>query len=103
MVAKLTLLLSAFVAVQLGSAAWAGDYNMTSSCEMRNGNLQCSSYDSFGSGGQGGRRLSKQETAEIEARSRRWEEYCQPKLHVGEYGVGRYSYAHPGCEYGRYE
>lgn len=96
--------LSIFLASQLASVAWAGDYNMSSSCEMRNGNLQCSSYDSYGSGSRGGgRRLTKQEIAEIEFRAQRWEEFCKPKLHIGEYGVGRYSYAHPGCEFGRYE
>jgi len=98
-------LLSIGVVGCLVSTASAGDYNMSSSCEMRNGNFQCSSYDSYSSGGRSGgwRRLTKEEIVEIEARAHKWQEFCQPQLRIGEYGVGRYSYAHAGCEFGRFE
>lgn len=33
----------------------------------------------------------------------KWVEFCKPTIHTDALGVGRYSYAHPGCEYGRTE
>lgn len=34
-------------------------------------------------------------------RIHRWEVYCQPTAHVDNFGVTRFSYAHPGCEFGK--
>ena len=36
-------------------------------------------------------------------RERLWVAYCQPALRQDRYGVSRYSYAKPGCEFGRYQ
>jgi hypothetical protein len=41
------------------------------------------------------------EQAEIEERDRVWRVRCQPVVRHDSFGVGRYSYASHGCEYGR--
>ena len=35
-------------------------------------------------------------------RERRWEQHCRPQIAVDRYGVPRYLYAAPGCEFGAY-
>jgi len=44
-----------------------------------------------------------QEQAESKAREQRWLATCRPVVHQDEYGVMRYVYAAPGCEFGRYQ
>jgi hypothetical protein len=44
-----------------------------------------------------------QEQAESKARERRWLARCRPVVRQDVYGVLRYVYAAPGCEFGRYE
>jgi hypothetical protein len=44
---------------------------------------------------------SAEDRAAAEARDRRWAERCQPVIRQDRYGVPRYSYSAPGCEYGR--
>lgn len=36
-------------------------------------------------------------------RDRRWVARCRPVLRQDEFGVQRYHYAAPGCEFGKYE
>ena len=33
---------------------------------------------------------------------RRWEQHCRPQIALDHYGVARYLYAAPGCEFGAY-
>jgi hypothetical protein len=47
--------------------------------------------------------VSEQETAEIKARDKAWETLCRPEIRQDRFGVPRYIYAAPGCEYGRVE
>jgi hypothetical protein len=35
-------------------------------------------------------------------RERRWEQHCRPQIAPDRYGVPRYLYAAPGCEFGAY-
>jgi hypothetical protein len=35
-------------------------------------------------------------------RERRWEQHCRPQIALDRYGVPRYLYAAPGCEFGAY-
>jgi hypothetical protein len=44
---------------------------------------------------------SPEETAAAEARDRRWSERCSPVISQDRYGMPRYTYRAPGCEYGR--
>ncbi len=44
---------------------------------------------------------TEQELAEARERERIWTERCRPVIHQDSYGVPRYSYAAPGCEFGR--
>lgn len=34
-------------------------------------------------------------------RERVWEDRCEPGITIDRYGVSRYRYLHPGCEFGR--
>jgi hypothetical protein len=43
------------------------------------------------------------ENREAENRERLWRAHCKPVLRTDRYGVDRYSYAAPGCEFGKYE
>jgi hypothetical protein len=43
---------------------------------------------------------SEAERAAAEARDRRWVTRCRPTIRQDRYGMPRYSYAAPGCEYG---
>lgn len=42
-----------------------------------------------------------EERAAAEERDRRWAERCRPVIRPDRYGMPRYSYDAPGCEYGR--
>lgn len=44
-----------------------------------------------------------QEEAESAARERQWAARCHPVVKQDQYGVGRYQYAAPGCEFGRFQ
>jgi len=46
---------------------------------------------------------SEREAAEAAERDRRWVTRCRPVVRRDRYGVGRYSYAAPGCEFGKLE
>ncbi len=44
--------------------------------------------------------LTEQEVAESREREQRWRERCRPSVERDHYGVARYVYARPGCEFG---
>ena len=44
-----------------------------------------------------------EEEAEAKIRERKWIARCQPTIQQDRYGVGRYQYAAPGCEFGKSE
>lgn len=44
--------------------------------------------------------LGETEKAQIAARERKWLARCRPVVEHDIYGVARYQYAAPGCEYG---
>ncbi len=46
---------------------------------------------------------SEDEAKQSVARDRKWLAFCKPVIVADQYGVGRYLYAHPGCEFGRSE
>ena len=43
---------------------------------------------------------SAQEEAEVAERDRQWVAWCRPVIKQDRYGVRRYHYAVPGCEFG---
>jgi hypothetical protein len=45
--------------------------------------------------------LSDEERQAADARDRRWAERCRPLIRQDRYGMPRYSYGAPGCEFGR--
>jgi hypothetical protein len=44
--------------------------------------------------------LGEGEKAHVAARDRKWVTHCRPVVEYDRYGVARYQYAAPGCEYG---
>jgi hypothetical protein len=46
---------------------------------------------------------SEAEARDIDAHERLWRARCRPVARQDRYGVNRYVYAAPGCEYGKYE
>ena len=44
---------------------------------------------------------SPEEREAAEARDRRWVERCRPLIRQDRYGMPRYSFGAPGCEFGR--
>ena len=48
-------------------------------------------------------RRDPQEEAESAERERQWEARCRPVVKQDQYGVSRYQYAAPGCEFGRFQ
>jgi hypothetical protein len=47
------------------------------------------------------RQRTEREIAESAERDRRWVARCRPVIRQDRYGVDRYEYAAPGCEYGK--
>jgi hypothetical protein len=47
------------------------------------------------------RQMTEQERAESAERDRRWVDRCRPMIRQDRYGVDRYHYAAPGCEFGK--
>ena len=45
--------------------------------------------------------VAADEIAAAEARDRRWVERCSPVIRQDRFGMPRYSYSAPGCEFGR--
>jgi hypothetical protein len=41
-----------------------------------------------------------EEQAQYDAHDRQWLARCRPVIHQDQYGVARYHYAAPGCEFG---
>jgi hypothetical protein len=44
-----------------------------------------------------------QQDAESAERERKWAARCRPVVKQDQYGVGRYRYAAPGCEFGKFQ
>ena len=49
------------------------------------------------------RPTAPQDIADTAARERLWHARCHPVIRQDTYGVRRYHYSAPGCEYGKYE
>jgi hypothetical protein len=47
------------------------------------------------------RPTSAEDVADAEAREAAWMKRCHPVVIPDQFGVGRYHYSAPGCEYGR--
>jgi hypothetical protein len=44
--------------------------------------------------------LDESQKAEVAARDRKWVVHCRPEVRHDSFGVARYHYAAPGCEFG---
>ena len=45
--------------------------------------------------------ISEQQNVEFQQRDKLWQARCRPVVKQDDYGVPRYVYAAPGCEFGR--
>jgi hypothetical protein len=91
-------LAAAFTVAAMAPTAQA-DRVRSTSCIMIQGLLSCTTrwhrYDAEPP------QLTEQELAEARERERVWTARCRPEIRQDNYGVPRYIYAAPGCEYGR--
>lgn len=90
------------IALSLAMAkAKAGD-SMSLSCVGGGGAVSCT----VTRGGFGPAHVIKVSPAtdpDSERRDRQWWKLCSPKVVLDRFGVRRYAYTKPGCEYGRYK
>jgi hypothetical protein len=101
--------LAALIPLVLASALAPAhaDGMITSSCVRGAGSSSCVTIWRTGLGGSAGPSLwtprAEREAAEAAEREARWVARCRPSVRQDQYGVPRYRYAAPGCEYGKYE
>ncbi len=77
---------------------------ITGSCVFSPGTAHCVRQFRYNDAGNTGiKHLGEPGTEVAEARDREkaWESRCRPALRQDHYGVNRYVYAAPGCEFGR--
>jgi hypothetical protein len=89
-------LLAAFAAFE---PARAGGYG-TATCVGSPGSISC--VGQWGFTGERWRPPDPQEEAESAERHRKWVTRCRPVVRQDHYGVSRYHYAKPGCEFGKF-
>jgi hypothetical protein len=82
---------------------WISSGAATSSCVGAYGAVSCASRWSEREGTIRPRQRTEQEIAEAAERDRKWVARCKPVIRQDRYGVERYSYAAPGCEFGKTE
>src|SRR5512145_741022 len=87
-------LLAASVAVE---PAFAGSGALT--CVRSRGLLSCAAQWSDRPVNHAPAARDPREEAEAAERERRWTARCRPIIRQDQYGVPRYQYAAPGCEY----
>jgi hypothetical protein len=97
-------ILAAIVLVLSLSPAESSDLD-ASNCIGRNGNVSCVEIWRQGAVNPNIRPLppagSEQESAAMRQRLERWQARCRPVIRQDAYGVQRYRYAAPGCDFGR--
>ncbi len=99
-----TLAAAAAGAVPASVGPAAADYMRSSNCVGARGALSC--ITRWGEGVdpyviEVPQPLSEDARARAAARDRKWVARCKPIIHQDRYGVPRYYYAAPGCEFGR--
>ena len=78
---------------------------VTGSCVFAYGTAHCVRQYRYNDPGNSGIKRyvepAAEDVAEARDREKAWEARCRPTLRQDYYGVNRYVYAAPGCEYGR--
>lgn len=100
--------------VALAALAWSGvsapaaaqrvTDTVVGSCVFSGGAAHCVRQYRYGDRGSSIQSLKEpdpQDMAESREREARWVARCKPQLRHDRYGVNRYIYAAPGCEYGQ--
>lgn len=99
----------------LAALAWSGSFapaaaqrvtdTAVDSCIFSGGAMHCASQYRYGNRGNTGiqslKEPDQQDIADAREREARWVARCKPQLRNDRYGVNRYVYAAPGCEYGK--
>jgi hypothetical protein len=103
MIARLFALTPLMLVVWLSSAR--ADGIITTSCVRSIGAASCVTIFRRGLGDSYGTALwtprMEKQAADAAERERLWLARCQPTVKQDAYGVGRYSYAAAGCEFGK--
>lgn len=85
-------------------SAKAGNGVVTTNCLGGLGSTSCVlQWQLSRTGRPGIHTLSAQDTSESAERERLWVNRCRPVVKQDRYGVSRYRYAAPGCEFGKFE
>ncbi len=99
--------LFALALVALSFSTAKADWSITSSCVGGWGMGSCSAVKRHSVRDTHLRHVpgfdTEQEAKESMAQDRKWVSFCKPVVFTDRYGVSRYSYARPGCEFGRSE
>jgi len=101
---RMVLRIALLAPIALGYAASAQAQTQISTQECKNkpeGGTVCTTRSFTEAPNAPPRPLAPRESAEVNARIVAWENYCKPRIKIDREGVGRYQYAHEGCEYGR--
>jgi hypothetical protein len=99
----------------LAALAWSASFapaaaqrvtdTVVGSCIFSGGAVHCAKQYRYGDRGNNGiqslKEPDQQDMAESREREARWAARCKPQLRHDRYGVNRYVYAAPGCEYGK--
>lgn len=80
-----------------GTSADAQQYRET--CTRHNGTMQCT-YGEIRLQAPNAKIIHIEQGMIDEEKRQRWIEECKPEIVTDNFGVGRYVYALPGCEYG---
>ncbi len=99
----LTSLMSASMATGAQAQSRFTD-TVTGSCVFSAGTAHCVRQYRYNDPGNSGIKQyaePAEEVAQAREREKAWEARCRPVLRQDYYGVSRYVYAAPGCEYGR--
>lgn len=102
--AALTTISSVAAAVPASVVPASADYIRSSNCLGSGGMSSCITRWSDGGDPhiiEVPQPFSEDERDRAAARDRKWVARCKPVIHQDRYGVPRYYYAAPGCEFGR--
>jgi hypothetical protein len=104
------IIIAALAVLEIGGVLVAftafADSIMGTSCVFSGGLVNCVRQWRGSHGATDSERLQGQDKraqAEAIERERKWVARCKPVIRQDQYGVSRYHYAKPGCEFGKHE
>jgi hypothetical protein len=83
-------------------SAKAGGGSVGGACVGSGRGFACGGQWVFDDGPREPARRTPEEEAAAAERERKWTAHCRPVIKQDDYGVPRYQYAAPGCEFGKF-